>query len=407
MRSTLEDSLAQDVQFPPSKIKGCILPWMHMYGGLQGNFRLCCFADYLSDPITLGTHENSLLDVWNGEAYKKVRLDFLNGKIPSECIEACYDKQKQGAISNREQVNSRFSKFQYLQEQTNEDGSVDNKPSYLDIRFGNLCNFKCRICGPASSTSWYRDWHDDSYKKTLDYFSNNEVFWKDIPEISPHLEDVYFAGGEPFVQDGHYRLLKELIDGGYSKNISLQYNTNLSYSKYKDHSLSDLWSNFKNVQLWPSIEGWGKQAEYSRKGLDFEVFEKNFHLYRKHISSISSVVSIYTIGSMPNLIIWCKKNKVDYFGNVLILPNFQTVTSLPKESKMMLLDMYKKFIHKYKPILNDYDIEQMTSWLKFMTSSDTSDLLPLFKKEQVRLDLLRNESFEDVYPEYAEWYKNI
>jgi len=378
-----------------------------MYGSLQGNFRLCCYTDFLLNPITLGTHKDSLLDVWNGEEYKKVRRDFLKGQIPNECIEACYKKQSQGAISNREQVNSRFAKYAYLQDETLEDGTIDNKPSYLDIRFGNLCNFKCRICGPASSTSWYRDWHDNSYKKTIDYFSDNELFWKDIPEIIPYLEDVYFAGGEPFIQDGHYKLLNKLIDSGFSKKISLQYNTNLSYSKYKNYDLSELWSNFKDVQLWPSIEGWGKQAEYSRKGLDFSTFENNFKIFRKHINSISCVVSIYTIASMPNLIIWCKKNKVDYFGNILILPDFQTVTTLPKESKLMIIDMYKKFIHKYKPILNDYDIEQMTSWLKFMTSEDTSHLLSKFKKEQVRLDLLRNESFEDVYPEYAKWYNNI
>jgi len=42
-----------------------------------------------------------------------------------------------------------------------------------------------------------------------------------------------------------------------------------------------------------------------------------------------------------------------------------------------------------------------------MNGGDFSALLPEFKREQTRLDLLRNESFESTYPEYASWYKNI
>ena len=41
---------------------------------------------------------------------------------------------------------------------------------------------------------------------------------------------MYFAGGEPFVQEGHYKMLQFLVDTGCSKNIELSYNTNLSYS---------------------------------------------------------------------------------------------------------------------------------------------------------------------------------
>ena len=42
-----------------------------------------------------------------------------------------------------------------------------------------------------------------------------------------------------------------------------------------------------------------------------------------------------------------------------------------------------------------------------MNSVDNSSLLPKFKKEQQRLDALRNESFEKVFPEFEIWYKNI
>ena len=118
---------------------------MHIFGGLNGNYHLCCHAQFQADSTIVGTYDQSLSDIWNSDHYKDTRLNFLKNKIPIECIKACYEKEKQGSDSNRLQVNRRFAKDTYLQEQTNIDGSIDTDPTYLDIRFGNLCNFKCRM----------------------------------------------------------------------------------------------------------------------------------------------------------------------------------------------------------------------------------------------------------------------
>ena len=141
-------------------MKGCILPWVHLYGCLGGTFHLCCHSEFnAKNPTILGTHEDRLPDIWNGEPLKKIRNDFLKGKTPTECEEACYDMERKGGISNRIQVNKRFENKQYLQENTNPDGSIDNYPSYVDIRFGNLCNLKCRMCNPWASNQWVEEWN--------------------------------------------------------------------------------------------------------------------------------------------------------------------------------------------------------------------------------------------------------
>ena len=403
----MEVFLQQDVQSPNSKIKGCILPWMHIFGGLTGNFYLCCHAQFQTDTTIVGTYDQALGDIWNSEKYKKTRLDFLNNKIPSECIRACYDKEKQGSDSNRLQVNKRFSKDGYLQSQTNEDGSLDNKPTYLDIRFGNLCNFKCRMCGPDASTSWYKDTLETGWSKTMDYYTDNKDFWADVPQFIPDLEEVYFAGGEPFIQEGHYKMLTLLIESGYAKNIHLSYNTNLSYHKFKKYNLPELWAHFKKVSLWPSVDGYGSRVEYSRKGLSWSKFEKHAIMFKDNITTISSVISIYSITSMPDLILWCKRNNFNFYGTTLIQPSEQKVTCLPKETKQDIIKLYKKFTNDYKKLLTRHDIEQIKSWLSFMVSTDDSYLLPTFKKEQERLDLLRNESFTKTFPEFTSWYETI
>ena len=379
---------------------------MHLYGSLNGTYHLCCHAEFVSSPKGIGDYTQKPSDVWNGEPMKQVRRNFLNGVIPPECIETCYNLESNGGTSNRIQVNKRFQGKFNLLEKTKPDGSVDNFPSYIDLRFGNLCNFKCRMCGPYASTSWYKD-ALTNHSDIVDYYTENDLLWEDLNQFLPYIEDVYFAGGEPFVQDGHYKLLTTFIKSGVSKNISLQYNTNLSYSKYKNFDLKDMWSNFKTVSLWPSIEGWKDQAEYSRKGLSWDKFIHNAQIFEEHITTFSSVISIYSIYTMPELMLWVKSINKDFFGTLLQQPSYLSITCLPSISKKLIISKYKDFIYKHKQDLTPYDIEQMLSWLKYMNSSDTSHLLSKFKQEQERLDLLRNESFESVYPEYASWYKNI
>ena len=379
---------------------------MHIFGGLRGTFHLCCHAEFQPNTTIVGDHSQKLEDIWNSEVYKKVRLDFLANKIPNDCITACYNKEKQGSISNRQQVNSRFNKKAYLQDKTNIDGSIDSKPTYLDIRFGNLCNFKCRMCGPDASTSWYTD-SIEPRNSVIDYFSDNDIFWKDIPKFLPQLEEVYFAGGEPFIQDGHYKMLNLLIDSGYAKNINISYNTNLSYSKFKKHDLKTLWANFNKVSVWPSVEGYGRRAEYSRKGLSWSNFEKHVSLFKDNITTISSVINIYSITSMPNLILWCKSRNLYFNGTVQIAPEAQSITCLPEDIKGKLTDLYTGFIDKYKNILDSSEIYNINSWIAYMNSKDDTHLLTDFKQFNDKLDSSRNESFISTYPEYASWYNNI
>ena len=380
---------------------------MHLFGGLSGNFHVCCHAEYIH-PLdgNVGSSQEDINKVWNGDRYKEIRKDFLSGTYPSVCKTACYDKEKIGSDSNRLQVNKRFKHLAHLQDATNEDGSIESTPKYIDIRFGNLCNFKCRTCGPDSSTSWYKD-SEEPFSKVIDPYTNNDNLWKSLPSIIPSLTDVYFAGGEPFIQDGHYKLLDALIASGYSKNINLQYNTNLSYTKYRNFDLKSYWDNFKTVKLWPSCDGYGLRAEYNRNGLQWETFENNCFVFKDYISSISSVVSIYSITSMPDLILWCKKNNFNYYGTTLIDPDYLSITCLPKDSKDMIISLYKKFVRDNSSILNSNDLAQIRSWLLFLKGKDDSHLLKKFKTEQQRLDLLREESFESVYKEYVSWYRNI
>lgn len=379
---------------------------MHLFGSIRGEYKICCFAEYAPDSPILGTSTDPIDSVWNGNALKSIRKNFLEGnKIPA-CEYSCYNKERLGSQSHRQIMNANYKHLQYLQESTKEDGFLANYPVYLDVRFGNTCNFRCRMCGPHSSTSWYKEMPSE-LKYPIDKYTDNDTFWKNIDKIAPSIQDIYFAGGEPFVQEGHYKLLEHLIHNDYARNISLSYNTNLSYKKFKKYDIKDLWSNFNNIKLWPSCEGYGSRVDYSRKGFSWQQFEENVNYYKEYIQTISAVINIYSISTMPEFILWAKSKNLNVHGTTLIDPSHMSVTCLPKEAKKQINQKFKKFLLSKYEIISKQELEMIKSWLTYMNSTDDSHLLKEFKDFNTKYDLTRNENFESTFPEYAEWYKTI
>ena len=384
-----------------------------MYGDIRGNYSLCCHTDNYFDrgQKQLGQDGESPLKVWNDEAYKKKRLQFLQGEYPAECS-VCYDIEKSGQDSHRNRANNKYARYGVLQDKTGVDGSVKNPPVWLDFRFGNLCNFKCRMCGPDASTSWFREKHlaafkaEDKQVQSLDYWTNNPEFWKDMEKIYKTIDTIYFAGGEPFVQDGMYKMLEFLIEHGKT-DIELQYNSNLSYSKYKKYDIVKLWKNFREVKLWPSVEGYKEHVEYSRKGFVWETFAENLKIFKDYIQVVSATGNIYSILSNPELIMHLKKLNIQFFITNLISPPFMDTSVLPSETKKQINQKYKKFLTENKNWFNKQEINTILNSLRHMNRADNSHLLPELKKFNTALDLSRNESFEATFPEYAEWYRKI
>jgi len=389
-------------------IKGCILPWVHIHGDLKGRYRACCFSDQADkDPYILGSSVQPLLEVWNGDAYINLRKQFLEDKIPEQCKKACYDKESLGVEQNpRHNANNKWASYSHLQ-----NSLTPPPPVFIDIRFGNICNFRCRTCGPMASTSWIKESKNlfkNKYARLLDNWTNNEELWKALEEIYPTIDTIYFAGGEPFVLDGHYKLLEFLI----SKNktdITINYNTNLSILKYKNYDLPSLWEKFKIVNLWVSCDGYGQVAEYIRKELEWEQFETNVDKVRPYIRTISSVIYTMSIYSMTDLILWANSRKITVFGTTLVNPDYLSCQILPKEEKHKILIHYRNFLNTYREDLSTDQINNILDWLRFLKGevNNREELEIKFKKVTSTLDRNRNENFTYTVPELADWYESI
>jgi radical SAM protein with 4Fe4S-binding SPASM domain len=189
----------------------CIYPWIHQYVGTSGDVKPCCVYRHTAELGSL--KENTLAEIWNNDKTKKLRLKLLNGEEEPNCSH-CNDNAR--IVTNpRYNGHKVFFKNENINilMSTLPDGSVpEHKLNHIDIRFNNLCNFACRTCSPHFSTNWiadYRKLYNLSVKQDIndEFQFPGKTEEQVLEEILPHIKStksIYFAGGEPLIQEEHY-----------------------------------------------------------------------------------------------------------------------------------------------------------------------------------------------------------
>lgn len=389
----------------------CILPWIHFYANPDGNVLPCCIGDH-NRPLGNVQH-NSIIEIWNSEQYKSMRLKMLAGEKCAECI-SCYQAEDAGVNSFRQSVNRDYAEFLDFSKETNIDGSLDTmKLKYLDIRWSNICNFKCRSCSSTYSSSWATEDNKHGQNKKVFIFAggdNNDNLYNQLIPHLPEIKEIYFAGGEPLLMDKHYEILEHLIK---TKNtdIKIRYNSNLSSLTFKNLSVIDLWKHFSNIQLNISLDSWGHRAEYIREGTTWDIIKNNILKIKEncpHISiGIASVISIFNVLTLPEFIDYMIENHlVDNNTTAsfycLLNPNFYSFELFDPELKEKIIDKLSN--RQY----NGHVKSQLENVIKHLRSTNYNpSLQKQFKRHTEYYDNIRNKKFISTFPELKEFYENI
>ncbi len=389
----------------------CILPWVHFYANPDGNVLPCCIGDYRKP---LGNVRNTTIkEVWNSDQYKSMRLKMLSGERCEECT-SCYQSEDAGVNSFRQSSNKDYAEFLNLADKTNSDGSLDvMELKYLDIRWSNICNFKCRGCSSTYSSSWATEDNKNGQDKKVFIFAGGENNDSLYEQIKPHLstvKEIYFAGGEPLLMDKHYEILESLISAG-NTDIKIRYNSNLSSLNYKNISVLDYWKQFSNVNLNVSLDSWGDRAEYIREGTDWLKLEHNIKTVKKecpHIHyGIASVISAFNVHTLPEFIDYLITNNLADASTTasfycLINPNYYSFDILDDDTKQLTIAKLSKI--KY----NGHIKSQIDNVIKQLELSKFDQQLQYkFKYYTDHYDSIRDKKFVDTFPELTEFYENI
>ena len=401
----------------------CILPWIHFHSWPDGRVMPCCISDS-NNPVSKIDTEKSILEMMNSDDFNAMRQLMINDQ-PVDICKRCYDLEKVGTWTMRQSHNRRRGKdYVDLVANTNEDGSINQfKMVYMDIRFSNICNMKCRSCGPACSSQWAAEHKEQHGIASLkDYFGTEKIVTnsnedgKFFDQLQPYLDDVlevYFAGGEILITPEHYDCLDHWIATGRAKDIELTYTTNFSSLKYKDKDLLSYWKHFPNLQIWASLDGRGSHAELIRKGTEWDKIVNNIRDIRKLVPhaqlQITPTISIWNVHSFPRFFDYLITQKL---MNLKITPRFNLATSpwyanimiLPDFEREALSRLYNRYAQKYSFNVHIKNCFKMIEHA-LNSGSENKDGILEFIKDNDRLDRIRKEKLLDVIPELKKVYE--
>jgi hypothetical protein len=297
----------------------------------------------------------------NAGNLRKLRRQLIRGEWPSAC-QNCKIAEDAGTASMRTIWNRSLP-----QDLVPINEYVDNQNIYyLDLTFGTTCNSKCMTCSPDLSDFWEEEYNyiwGTKRPKQLKRICIDSSTTKELVDSFPNVRHISFIGGEPTISDEHIELLQLLIDNNRSKNINLNYITNLTGIT---NDLIALWSNFKSVNISVSIDGYELVNEYIRYPFKWNKVETNLKkcldLFRTSLENpnstlftvgLSSTISVFNAIQSMNLLEFWFNLSVEYNTDSHMLGCFVNRVSHPTHCQPQILSpQYRQQgIYKGKQLL--------------------------------------------------------
>ena len=372
----------------------CVLPFKQLEIQHGGMFAPCCIYNEVSGNKETAhlfkTH--SLNDVWESDYFNTLRTNMMNNLHIKHC-DTCNNVEKLGGISRR---------MREIQKQTlppqheirkhltllDSDDFTQNQPIELHLSLGDTCNQKCIICNPKNSTLIQKECIDNGwFPETIDNINkhknwqDNEENWKILRQWSRKLKRIEFFGGEPFLIEKAWDLLKYCVDNGYSKNIEVAFSTNNSI--FKEEYYTEILSKFKTASIMFSADGIETMFEYCRYPAKWSMFEENFDKVLNIIDQyetmnirIGYTISVYSIGNLADSLI--------YYQTKLKHKNFKGVwLNMVNQSFLDIKIIENDIKQMYTKVLQTTPIDK-----KIFTENDTDYVISYMNSEDKHLTKL-------------------
>ena len=395
--------------------KFCILPWVSLETSPIGTVRPCCLAqeeitDDEGNKFKLAS-TTSLNRIQNSSYMQKLRSEFIEGNLPATC-ERCWRVEDSGGTSKRQHTINRLKNLV-----DDSSWTTDSKDLiFLDLKLGNICNLKCRICGPWSSSTFASEDMGEvmnlSKKQTYAYQMiregmwprNNVNFWNDLDSIAEQIRYLEFTGGEPFLINEHFDFLRTLVDKGLAHNIEIHYNTNGTV--YPERGI-ELWPHFKLVEIAFSIDDIKERFEYQRSNAKWREVEDNIYKFRRLRQTSKNIklqlcctISIWNVIYFHEIAAWATLFPWDFvYWNYLHDAPHWCIANI---SDSMKADIERHLNYKLIPHQHAKDLDNIIAFMhtkqsEWVYGSESGTIC----FEIARLDHRRNQNLTEVMPELA------
>lgn len=385
----------------------CLAKWtqvtMHLHNGTT-------HSCHHPEPHKVGLEEikNNPTALHNSKLKKQARKEMLNNERPKECQYCWNVEDNSSSFSDRVYKSSEPWSEPYYNEITKSNWRDNYNPKYVEVSFSNTCNFKCAYCGPEYSSKWMEEINEfGAYNLSFEYngidrlierdtkpYKQTEqnpyvdAFWEWFPELYGSLDTFRITGGEPLLSKDTWKVLDYIIETSEpNRNLKLSINSNLGITDELvnklitklDKIITD--NKVKEVIIFTSCEAYGKQAEYTRFGLDFNKLFQNIDKILTKLPRVTVVVmstfNIFSVFSYELLIKKIHKLKLKHFNtkrywnSAIILD-----TSYLRHPPFMSFRLLKDYIN----------VDYFDRWIKFMKFNSTFRSLN-FQKTQEKSDV--------------------
>jgi len=391
--------------------KFCVLPWVSLETSPIGTVRPCCLAE---DEITDDTGNKFNLntarfsDIQNSAYMQDLRQQFLDAKQPQTCRK-CWREERAGRTSKRMHTLDRLKHMIPDQPWT-----ADARPlMFLDLKLGNICNLKCRICGSWSSSTFATEelanLSPDEDRKSNHHYQmlrqgawprENQTFWAEIEQVSDQIRYIEFTGGEPFMIQEHFDLLQRLVDRGLAAQIEIHYNTN--GTQYPDNAEA-IWQHFKLVEIAFSIDDVGERFEYQRTNAVWSEVVANIEKFRqiraRHANiqlQVCSTVNVFNVYYLEELAQWIDTQAFDFvYWNMMHEAYYFSINTLPESAKQALSTRLQQCQ------VSSWHQQEFARIVDFMNNGVGLDGF-ILRMKVADLDRKRNQNLAHVEPEFAQ-----
>lgn len=379
----------------------CVMPFVH--GFVTPNIVSPCCA-YTND-IKL----NSKQQYWTSEQLKGIQQNMLDNIRDAGC-QICWKKEDRGFSSLRQHSNEIYAK----ELQDIKEGKLPENPMYLDLRLGNLCNLKCRMCISEWSSQIAgeilenpnEDWIDTPTQKVIGL---DDDTWETIEKWIPYVKRVFMTGGEPTIIKRNLDYIDKIIESKYGKEVELIFTTNATNINQKFIDKSKV---FKSVSFNVSIDAVGELANYIRNPSDWKTIENNMQkLYQAGMGvSFNTTIQWLNMTRLNEVFDYLKNCNIGFGGvwfQLVTDPFYLDPIFAPKFMKQKCINDIEEFL--LDPYLNDEKHNNIQSGQLKKSLIETKNFLinnmdnvqhvDEFIKRMEILDRLRKQNLFSVLPE--------
>jgi len=420
----------------------CVIPFISLMVNTDTYIRYCCLTKGLEGRIKnsqgnyISCKDNFKEQAWNSGHLRAIRISMLNDSKVTGC-QSCYLQEQSGRQSNRQLSNNEWinrlgsDQIMKLVEQAAKSGFVVDDPVYLDLRLGNLCNLKCRMCNPWNSSQIAKEHveliekdqdYADTWNKSFSKFSikfmdnqpwfQSDIFWNQVIELIPSLQKVYLTGGEPTLIEQNFTFMQSCIDQGRN-DIQLFFNTNCTNINKK---FLELIRQFFNCSVNASIDGFGEVNDYIRFPSKWARLENNIEQMARMPNitlGITPTVQVYNILNLVEILNWVDRLNAKYKKNIFVdflintHPSHLAITILPDNIKQQALDMLEHYrdnvMSKNAHGLTQNSLNGVIGMLKLNPPDDLEEQVKRLRIYTKSLDKERKQDFTVLGPELAEF----